>query len=134
MSLLWTQKLIYMLAQIQDKHPWFWEMKALISEQPNIVPVRVGNNSTPINISLLQKPDTAGLGDSKAICFRDLEDFDSQSEPWTKLWTNGLLWGDDGDEGAGNKDAQGDVDDKGGSEDGSDGDIVRRKRKGKEKM
>ena len=83
----------HMLARIQDKHPWFWEMKALISEQLNMVPVRVGNNSTPINILLLQKPDTAGLGDGEVICFHDLEDFDSQSEPWTELWTDGLLGG-----------------------------------------
>ena len=115
MSLLWTQKLMYMLARILDKHPWFWEMKALISEQLNMVPVGVGNNSTPINILLLQKPDTAGLGDSEAIHFCDLEDFDSQSKPWTKPWTDRLLGGDNGDEGAGNKDAQGDVDDEGGS-------------------
>ena len=92
-----------------------------------MVPVRVGNNSTPINISLLQKPDTAGLGDSEAIRFRDLKDFDSQSKPWTGPWIDGLLGGDNGDEGAENEDAQGDVDDKGGGEDGSDGDIVRRK-------
>jgi hypothetical protein len=112
-----------MLAQIQDKHPWFWEMKALISERPNMVPVGVGNNSTPINILLLQKPDTAGLGDGEAICFRDLEDFDSQSKPWI----DGLLGRDDGDEGARNEDAQGNANDKGGGEDGSDGDIVGRK-------
>jgi hypothetical protein len=99
-----------------------------------MVPVGVGNNSTPINILLLQKPDTAGLGDGEVIRFHDLEDFDSQSKLWTGPWTDGLLGGDDGDEGAGNKDAQGDVDDKGGSEDGSDGDIVRRKQKEKEKM
>ena len=92
-----------------------------------MVPVRVGNNSTPINILLLQKPDTAGLGDGEAIRFHDLEDFDSQSEPWTEPWTDGLLGGDDGDEGAGNEDAQGDVDNEGGSEDGSNRDIVGRK-------
>jgi hypothetical protein len=45
---------------------------------------RNSNNSTPINILLLQKPGTAGLGDGEAIRFHDLEDFDSQSKLWTE--------------------------------------------------
>ena len=141
MPLFRTYELIYMLARIQEKHPWFWELKALISERPNMVPVGVGNNSTPINVSLLQKPDTTGFGDSDMSHFRESsKDFDTQSEPLT----DGLLplgpsdsW-DDGDEEAGIADAEGDVDDEGpgGSEDGGEGDdtcLVGTKRKGKGK-
>ena len=52
-----------------------------------MVPVGVGNNSTPINLSLLQKPsDTSGFGESDASHFKreSSKDFDTQSsEPWT---------------------------------------------------
>ena len=106
-----------------------------------MVPVGVGNNSTPINISLLQTADTTGFGDSDMSHFcESSKDFDTQSEPLT----DGLLplgpsdsW-DDGDEEAGIADAEGDVDDEGpgGSEDGGEGDdtrLVGTKRKGKGK-
>jgi hypothetical protein len=136
MPLFRTYELIYMLARIQEKHPWFWELKALISERPNMVLVGVGNNSTPINVSLLQKPDTTGFGDSDMSHFRESsKDFDTQSEPLTDGFL-GPSEGDDGDEEAGNADAEGDIDDEGGSEDGGDGDdmhLVGKKRKGKEK-
>ena len=69
-----------------------------------MVPVGVGNNSTPINVLLLQ----TGFGDSDISHFRESsKDFDTQSEPLT----DGLLgpsdsW-DDGDEEAGIADAEG---------------------------
>ena len=100
-----------------------------------MVPVGVGNNSTPINVLLLQ----TGFGDSDISHFcESSKDFDTQSEPLT----DGLLgpsdsW-DDRDEEAGIVDAEGDVDDEGpgGSEDGGEGDdtrLVGTKRKGKGK-
>ena len=103
-----------------------------------MVPVGVGNNSTLINLSLLQKPsDTSVFGESDASHFNreSSKDFDTQSsEPWTDgFWK--ASEGDNSDEGEGNADVEGDVDDEGGSEDG-DGDVARsmgRKRKGKEK-
>jgi hypothetical protein len=96
------QELIYVLAKIQDKHPWFWELKALISERPNMVPVGVGNNSTPINISLPQTPDTSGFGDIDESHFNreSSKDFDTQSEPWTDGFFGASEGpGDNGDEG-----------------------------------
>jgi len=102
-----------------------------------MVPVGVGNNSTPINVSLLQRSsDTTGIGDSDISHLRESsKDFDTQSEPWTE----GPPWGDPegegDDEGAGHIDAEGDIDDEHGSEDGGDGDDARlgSKRKGKGK-
>ncbi|KAF8958631.1 hypothetical protein BDZ97DRAFT_1761996 [Flammula alnicola] len=74
-------------SRIQEKHPWFWELKSLISERPNMVPVGIGNNSTGYNVSLLQKPSALAEGDSESrnSQFRESSrDFDSQSEPWTE--------------------------------------------------
>jgi hypothetical protein len=36
---------------IKDKFPWLWQMKELISERPNIVPVGLGNNDSTIDMS-----------------------------------------------------------------------------------
>lgn len=35
------------------KTPWFFEMRSLIAERPNLVPVGLGNNLTPVDLSLL---------------------------------------------------------------------------------
>jgi len=39
--------------EIQKKCPWYWNLKALIDECPNMVPVSTGNNDSSYNISLL---------------------------------------------------------------------------------
>src|SRR5437016_13689946 len=33
--------------------PWFWKLKELIGECPNVVPVGLGNNNTDIDVSIL---------------------------------------------------------------------------------
>jgi hypothetical protein len=101
-----------------------------------MVLVGVGNNSTPINISLLQKPEAIGFGDDDTSHLRESsKDFDTQSEPWTDGFLGPSDW-DNGDEEVGNADAEGDVDDKGGSDAGGDDDaaLVGKKRKGKGKV
>lgn len=44
-------------ARIRDKHPWFWMLKGIISERPNLVPAGIGNNESGFDISLLQTKD-----------------------------------------------------------------------------
>src|SRR5271170_7326808 len=43
---------IYHLEIIKAGFPWLWEMKELISERPNVVPVGLGNNNAEIDMSL----------------------------------------------------------------------------------
>jgi hypothetical protein len=42
---------IVAIVAIKGTFPWLFEMKALISERPNLVPVGLGNNDAPIDMS-----------------------------------------------------------------------------------
>lgn len=75
------------LAEIKGVCPWYWDLKAMISERPNKVPVGVGNNSSGYNTNLIL---------SKA---GDLSD--SASEPALEIdWPS--TQGDDRGESVGN--------------------------------
>ena len=55
-----------LLAEIKEKQPWYWRLKAIISEYPNHVPAGIGNNSSGYDLSLLLPPphgNTSELGD-----------------------------------------------------------------------
>jgi hypothetical protein len=119
------------LARIQEKHPWFWELKALISERPNMIPVGVGNNSTPINVALLQNSwDTSDVSQLR----ESSKDFDTQSEEifWPPTPTSRDRDIDDEGMIEPEVDAEDDVDVEVGDEDGEDVQIGS-KRKGKAK-
>lgn len=87
-----------------------------------MVPVGVGNNSTPINVSLLQiSQDTTAIGDSDHF-HESSKEFDGLSEPLTEdidFWPwspTPQAYCD-----AGNVDAEGDVEVDVGSEDSGEG-------------
>ncbi|KAJ6536273.1 hypothetical protein B0H19DRAFT_963235 [Mycena capillaripes] len=39
--------------EIKDDSPWFWHMRSLIGERPNLRPVGIGNNDSDMDISML---------------------------------------------------------------------------------
>ncbi|KAJ7700178.1 hypothetical protein B0H16DRAFT_1835286 [Mycena metata] len=39
--------------KIKLNSPWFWEMRSLIGERPNLRPVGIGNNNSAMDVSLL---------------------------------------------------------------------------------
>ncbi|KAJ7475394.1 hypothetical protein B0H11DRAFT_2235347 [Mycena galericulata] len=39
--------------EIQDKLPWFWNVRSLIGERPNLMPVGIGNTSSDMDTSIL---------------------------------------------------------------------------------
>ncbi|KAJ7734412.1 hypothetical protein B0H16DRAFT_1577766 [Mycena metata] len=39
--------------EIKLDSPWFWEMRSLIGERPNLRPVGIGNNNSTMDVSLL---------------------------------------------------------------------------------
>ncbi|KAJ6576222.1 hypothetical protein B0H10DRAFT_2236563 [Mycena sp. CBHHK59/15] len=43
--------------EIKESCPWFFEMRSLIGERPNIRPVGIGNNDSDIDTSLLLRGD-----------------------------------------------------------------------------
>jgi hypothetical protein len=42
-----------LLDVIKETCPWFWKLKELIGERPNVNPVGIGNNASPIDDSVL---------------------------------------------------------------------------------
>src|SRR5215470_10978953 len=51
---------------IKDSFLWLWEMKELISERPNIVPVGIGNNTSDINMSGYTNGFNLDVGDESS--------------------------------------------------------------------
>ncbi|KIL54973.1 hypothetical protein M378DRAFT_18368 [Amanita muscaria Koide BX008] len=43
-------------AKVKEKCPWYWNLKAIISDRPSIVPTGLGNNSSGYDVSLLEAP------------------------------------------------------------------------------
>ncbi|KAF8158711.1 hypothetical protein BJ912DRAFT_866509, partial [Pholiota molesta] len=43
---------------IQQTFPWYWVLKSLISERPNISPVGLGNNSSGFDVDMLSQEQT----------------------------------------------------------------------------
>ncbi|KAJ6525788.1 hypothetical protein DFH09DRAFT_1328809 [Mycena vulgaris] len=39
--------------EIQEESPWFWRVRSLIGERPNLMPVGIGNNSSDMDVSIL---------------------------------------------------------------------------------
>ena len=46
-------ELICLLAEVKKRCPWYFTLKGLISERPNLVPVGLGNNATEYDTSVL---------------------------------------------------------------------------------
>jgi hypothetical protein len=44
-------KLTYGEGLIKETFPWFFEVRELISERPNLIPVGIGNNNTEIDMT-----------------------------------------------------------------------------------
>jgi hypothetical protein len=38
---------------VKEKCPWYWNLKAIISDRPSVVPTGLGNNSSRYDVSLL---------------------------------------------------------------------------------
>lgn len=49
---------------IESVCPWFFEMKLLISERPNVVPIGLGNNLTPIELDVITVEKLESRGSS----------------------------------------------------------------------
>jgi len=49
-------------ACICEKHPWFWTLKEIISERPNLVPAGIGNNESGYDLNILQHSDSSEGG------------------------------------------------------------------------
>ncbi|KAJ7230988.1 hypothetical protein B0H12DRAFT_1240100 [Mycena haematopus] len=43
--------------EIKQDSPWFWEIRSLIGERPNLQPVGIGNNDDEMDVSLLIQSD-----------------------------------------------------------------------------
>ena len=57
------------------KCPWYWQLKAIISERPNQVPVGIGNNASNYDVSLLlASAHTLELGDTSSDGIIDFDD------------------------------------------------------------
>lgn len=50
------------IARIREKHPWFWTLKEIISERPNLVPAGIGNNESGYDLNVLQRRDSSEGG------------------------------------------------------------------------
>ncbi|THU86875.1 hypothetical protein K435DRAFT_804763 [Dendrothele bispora CBS 962.96] len=69
-------------AEIKEQVPYFFEMKALLGERPNLTPVGLGNSSTDNDTSFLLKDfETSSAKDSATS---SSEDSDSNTENVTK--------------------------------------------------
>ncbi|KAF7336397.1 hypothetical protein MVEN_02188400 [Mycena venus] len=70
--------------EIREESPWFWEMRSLIGERPNLRPVGIGNNSDDMDTSLLLpqgSTDDDGLqSDDHVNSPDDTEDFPEHLE------------------------------------------------------
>ena len=66
------------------KCPWYWQLKAIISERPNQVPTGIGNNTSNYDVSLLLAPaHTSELGDTSSdgiIGFDDMQHVDGDGD------------------------------------------------------
>lgn len=49
-------------ARIREKHPWFWTLKEIISERPNLVPTGIGNNDAGYDLDILMHGDLSETG------------------------------------------------------------------------
>jgi hypothetical protein len=57
------------------KCPWYWQLKAIISERPNQVPAGIGNNASNYDVSLLLgSAHTSELGDTSSDGIVGLDD------------------------------------------------------------
>ena len=59
------------LELIKSSFPWFWEMKILISERPNVVPVGLGNSESTIDMSGYEAGYKSDASDSKPASEED---------------------------------------------------------------
>lgn len=62
---------------IEAKTPWFFEVRALISERPSLCPAGIGNNNTEIDTSLLLPSDDAVQ--TSAAIDAEIDAFEGQS-------------------------------------------------------
>ncbi|KAJ7660895.1 hypothetical protein DFH06DRAFT_1400319 [Mycena polygramma] len=63
---------------IKDDFPWFFKIRDLIAARPNLQPVGLGNNDTPIDIDLLLRAHTDDDTSSLAPDIDDTEDLPNQ--------------------------------------------------------
>ncbi|KAJ6543454.1 hypothetical protein DFH09DRAFT_1282503 [Mycena vulgaris] len=61
--------------EIKESCPWFFEMRSLIGERPNLRPVGIGNNDSDIDTSLLLRGDDQDDQDHNASTPDDTSDF-----------------------------------------------------------
>jgi hypothetical protein len=107
-----------LLDVIVTKTPWFFEMRSLIAERLNLVPVGLGNNETPIDLSILlpnkssenveafsDAADEGGEGDEDRVGTagkeREVQDVDAEAE-WDASMAAGAASNTEGSEGVTN--------------------------------
>jgi hypothetical protein len=72
--------LTYLQELIKESFPWLWEMKELISECPNIVPVGIGNNTSDIDMSGYANGFNCGISDESSQLTRTGDEMESELE------------------------------------------------------
>lgn len=121
----------FLPARVKDKQPWFWDMKKIMLNRPNVSKIGVGNNSTGYDTSILQGEagestpvnDTPQAGDEGT----DGRPYDDIPQDNT---SEGLTTSSDGFWGSGGNDTEGDDEDGEGETDAEgEYNIPQRKRK-----
>jgi hypothetical protein len=68
------------LELIKNSFPWFWEMKVLISERPNVVPVGLGNSESTVDMSGYDAGYKTDASDSKPVSEEDRDEDEDMPE------------------------------------------------------
>ncbi|KAJ7821603.1 hypothetical protein B0H14DRAFT_3875854 [Mycena olivaceomarginata] len=77
--------------ELKKESPWFWNMRSLIAEHPNLRPVGIGNNANDMDVSILlpetpsSPADTSVFPDSVANTVFDGDDGEEEGNKPTKL-------------------------------------------------
>ncbi|KAJ6592762.1 hypothetical protein B0H19DRAFT_1365121 [Mycena capillaripes] len=80
---------------IKADFPWFFRMRSLIGERPNLVPTGLGNNDSEYDVSLLLGSERDG--DSSSVAFDDTGDLPEQMPSPSAAATPIVLDDDDSD-------------------------------------
>jgi hypothetical protein len=104
----WSEYLLFCLsicvflpfiALIKKNFPWLWEMKALISERPNLTPVGLGNSETTFDMSIFEAEYKTDGDGSKPVTDEDEDaDLDADAADVNAADAADLLDADDEDD------------------------------------
>lgn len=74
-------------AEVEEVCPWYFQMKGIIGERPNMKPVGVGNSTSPVDLTILGSGVQGGGSDSEDSESTILSGWDGESQGETQHHT-----------------------------------------------